>query len=209
MNTMKTTREKVLITIKLHPKSTIMEIADQVDINAISVRHHLTNLQAEGLIMAEEERHGVGRPRLVYSLTDRGMENFPSRYFRLVNSLMDQIKETLPEKDINSIFHNMAEKLTSDYKPILAKMTLEERLELLKTILNNEGFDVEWEKQGKECCIKEISCPYFKIGDNHPEVCLFDKSIISNILGVPMNEISHQDREEDLCTYTINLADQK
>lgn len=206
---MKTTREKVLTTIKLHPKSTIIEIADQVDINGISVRHHLTNLQAEGLIMAEEERHGVGRPRLVYSLTDRGMENFPSRYFHLVNSLMDQIKETLPEKDINSIFHNMAEKLTSDYEPMLAKMSVEERLELLKTILNNEGFDVEWEKQGKECYIKEISCPYFKIGDNHPEVCLFDKSIISNILDVPMDKISHQDREEDLCTYTIDLADQK
>jgi len=206
---MKTTREKVLTTIKLHPKSTILEIADQVDINAISVRHHLTNLQAEGLIMAEEERHGVGRPRLVYSLTDRGMENFPSRYFHLVNSLMDQIKETLPEKDINSIFHNMAEKLTSDYEPMLAKMSIEERLELLKTILNNEGFDVEWEQQGQQCCIKEISCPYFKIGDNHPEVCLFDKSIISNILDIPMNKILHSDREENLCTYTINLADQK
>ena len=209
MNTMKTTREKVLMTIKLHPKSTIIEIADQVDINAISVRHHLTNLQAEGLIMAEEERHGIGRPRLVYSLTDRGMENFPSRYFHLVNSLMDQIKETLPEKDINSIFHNMAEKLTSDYEPMLAKMSMEERLELLKTILNNEGFDVEWEQQGQQCCIKEISCPYFKIGDNHPEVCLFDKSIISNILDIPINKILHQDREEDLCTYTIDLADQK
>ncbi|MHB8807886.1 MAG: helix-turn-helix transcriptional regulator [Anaerolineaceae bacterium] len=209
MNTMKTTREKVLMTIKLHPKSTIIEIADQVDINAISVRHHLTNLQAEGLIMAEEERHGIGRPRLVYSLTDRGMENFPSRYFHLVNSLMDQIKETLPEKDVNSIFHNMAEKLTSDYEPMLAKMSMEERLELLKTILNNEGFDVEWEQQGQQCCIKEISCPYFKIGDNHPEVCLFDKSIISNILDIPINKISHQDREEDLCTYTIDLADQK
>lgn len=209
MNTMKTTREKVLMTIKLHPKSTIIEIADQVDINAISVRHHLTNLQAEGLIMAEEERHGIGRPRLVYSLTDRGMENFPSRYFHLVNSLMDQIKETLPEKDVNSIFHNMAEKLTSDYEPMLAKMSMEERLELLKTILNNEGFDVEWEQQGQQCCIKEISCPYFKIGDNHPEVCLFDKSIISNILNIPINKISHQDREEDLCTYTIDLADQK
>ncbi|MGV8027167.1 MAG: helix-turn-helix transcriptional regulator [Anaerolineaceae bacterium] len=206
---MKTTREKVLTTIKLHPKSTILEIADQVDINAISVRHHLTNLQAESLIMAEEERHGVGRPRLVYSLTDRGMENFPSRYFHLVNSLMDQIKETLPEKDINSIFHNMAEKLTSDYEPMLAKMSIEERLELLKTILNNEGFDVEWEQQGQQCCIKEISCPYFKIGDNHPEVCLFDKSIISNILDIPMNKILHSDREENLCTYTIDLADQK
>lgn len=209
MHTMKTTREKVLTTIKLHPKSTILEIAQQVGINAISVRHHLTNLQAEGLIMAEEERHGVGRPRLVYSLTDRGMENFPSRYFHLVNSLMDQIKKTLPEKDINSIFYNMAGKLTSDYEPMLTKMNMEQRLELLKTILNNEGFDVEWEQQGQQCCIKEISCPYFKIGNNHPEVCLFDKSIISNILDIPMNKISRQDRDEDLCTYTIDLADQK
>lgn len=209
MNTMKTTREKVLTTIKLHSKSTILEIADKVGINAISVRHHLTNLQAEGLIIAEEERHGVGRPRLVYSLTEKGMENFPSSYFRLANSLMDQLKEALPEKEVNSIFHNMAEKLTSDYEPMLAKMNIEERLELLKTVLNNEGFDVEWEKHGKECHINEISCPYFKIGDHHPEVCLFDKTIISNILDVPMNKISHKDHDDNLCTYTIDLSDKK
>jgi len=206
---MKTTREKVLATIKLHPKSTIMEIADQVGINAISVRHHLTNLQAEGLITADEERHGVGRPRLVYSLTERGVENFPSRYFHFVNSLMEQIKEKLPEKDVDALFHSMAEKLTSDYEPLLAKMNLEERLDLLKTILKNEGFEVEWKKQGNTCSITEIACPYFKIGDNHPEVCLFDKSIISNILDVPLEKISHQEREENSCVYTINLSNIK
>jgi len=209
MKTMKTTRDKVLATIKLHPKSTILEIAEQVNINAISVRHHLTNLQADGLIVAEEERHGVGRPRLVYSLTEKGVENFPSRYFHLVNSLMDQIKEKLPEKDVNSIFHNMAEKLTSDYDSILKNMPIEERLDLLKIILNKEGFEMEWEKKGNECVIKEISCPYFKIGDQHPEVCLFDKSLISNVLNVPMNKISHHEREENLCTYTIDLSERK
>lgn len=206
MNAMKTTREKVLTTIKLHPKSTIMEIADQVGINAISVRHHLTNLQAEGLIMAEEERHGVGRPRLVYALTEQGMETFPSRYFKLVNSLIDQLKETLPEKEVSSLFYNMAEKLTADYEPMLAKMSIEERLELLKTILNDEGFEMDWEQEGKTCQIRELSCPYFKIGDYHPEVCVFGKSIISNILHVPLNKISHQEREKDLCTYTVDLS---
>ncbi len=206
---MKTTREKVLSTIKLHPQSTIMEIAEQVNINAISVRHHLTNLQADSLIVAEEERHGVGRPRLVYSLSEKGVENFPSRYFHLVNSLMEQIKEKLPEKDVNSIFHDMAEKLTSEYEPILGKMGIEERLDLLKNILINEGFEVEWEKNGKEYFIREISCPYFQIGDHHPEVCMFDKSIISNILGVPMNKIAHHEREENLCTYMIDLNDKK
>ena len=33
---------------------------EELGINAISVRHHLQNLQAEALVAAEEERHGVG-----------------------------------------------------------------------------------------------------------------------------------------------------
>ena len=203
---MKTTREKVLTTIKLHPKSTIVEIADQVGLTAISVRHHMTTMQAEGLIIAEEERHGVGRPRLVYSLSEKGLEEFPSRYFRLVNSLMDQIKETMPAQNVNSIFSNMADKLTSDYDAVLQNMSLEKRLDLLKTILANEGFEVEWQKEGEQYSIQEISCPYSQIGENHPEVCLFDKSIISNVLDIPMQKIVHHKKEKNLCTYTFDIT---
>ena len=204
---MKTTRDKVLTTIKLNPQSTIINIADKVGINAISVRHHLTNLQAEGLILAEEERHGVGRPRLVYSLSEKGMETFPSRYYRLINSLMDQIKETIPEKNVQSLFSSMAHKLTSEYEPLLENMDIEERLDLLKSILSKEGFEVEWDKDGDEYSIKEISCPFAKIGENHPEVCLFDKSIISNVLDIPLSKIDFFKREKDLCTYTFNIAE--
>ena len=68
---MKSTKDKILQTLLRKPKITINELAEAVGINPISVRHHLTNLQMEGLIAADEERHGVGRPRLVYSLTER------------------------------------------------------------------------------------------------------------------------------------------
>jgi predicted ArsR family transcriptional regulator len=50
----------------------------------------------EGLIAAEEERHGVGRPRLVYSLTEDGMEKFPTKYLRLTTRLLAQMKESMP-----------------------------------------------------------------------------------------------------------------
>lgn len=204
---MKTTKEKVLTTIKLHPKSTIVEIADEVGINAISVRHHLTNLQAEGLITAEEERHGVGRPRLVYSLSAKGQDNFPSRYFQLINAVMEQMKETLPARNVDAIFKNMADTLTADYEPILTDMELEDRLDMLKTILQNEGFEVEWEKADDHYVIKEISCPYSKIGEAHPEVCLFDKSIIANVLDIPFDKISYYKREKNLCTYSFETAE--
>ena len=75
---MKSTREKVLQTLASSPKATIIDIAKEVGINAISVRHHLTSLQIDGLVASEEERHGVGRPRLVYSLTESGIEKFPT-----------------------------------------------------------------------------------------------------------------------------------
>ena len=75
---MKSTKDKILQTLLRKPKITINDLAEAVGINPISVRHHLTNLQMEGLIAAEEERHGVGRPRLVYSLTEDGMGWFGS-----------------------------------------------------------------------------------------------------------------------------------
>src|SRR5262245_65485027 len=92
---MKSTKDKILQTLLRHPKITINEIAEAVGINAISVRHHLSNLEKEGLIAAEEERHGVGRPRLMYLLTEDGMERFPTKYHRLTTRLMAQMKEKM------------------------------------------------------------------------------------------------------------------
>ena len=101
---MKSTRERILQTLLNHPRSTINDLAEAVGINAISVRHHLTSLQADNLVAADEERHGVGRPRLVYSLTEKGLERFPTRYLRLTNRLLDQMKESMPPAVINKLF---------------------------------------------------------------------------------------------------------
>ena len=67
---MSSTREQVLQILLNRQRSTINELADAVNINPISVRHHITRLEAEGLVTSEEERHGVGRPRRIYFLTN-------------------------------------------------------------------------------------------------------------------------------------------
>jgi predicted ArsR family transcriptional regulator len=112
---MKSTRDRILQTLLRKPSSTINDLALAVGINPISVRHHLTNLQVEGLVDAEEERHGVGRPRLVYSLTEHGMEKFPTRYLRLTSRLLDQLKSTLPQPMVSRLFAEMASSLADEY----------------------------------------------------------------------------------------------
>ena len=207
---MKSTRDKILQTLLQNPRSTIVTLAEAVGINPISVRHHLTNLQMEGLVEGLEERHGVGRPRLVYVLTDEGMERFPTRYMQLTTRLLSQMKDTMPGPVVANLFNQMAEDLVSKYASDVQSLNMEERLNLVKEILAHEGFNVNWEKKGEQYQINEISCPYYQIGVAHPEVCTVDQTLISKMLALPVNKVQCILSGATHCTYVIqNTAEVK
>lgn len=200
---MKSTRDRILQTLLRQPRRTINDLAEAVGINPISVRHHLTNLQVEGLVSAEEERHGVGRPRLVYGLTEDGMEKFPSRYLRLTTRLLAQMKETMPAPVVSQLFSQIAEDLASEYTDQMLGLSMEERLDFVKSMLAEEGFTVEWEKSGEHYEIHEISCPYYQIGVSHPEVCTVDQALISKMLAVPAEKVQCLLSGAAHCTYVV------
>jgi len=200
---MKSTRYRILQTLLRHPRISTQEIAEAVGINPISVRHHLTSLQIELLVAAEEERHGVGRPRLVYFLTENGMEKFPTRYLRLTTRLLTKIKDKLPEALINEMFKELATSLASEHEQEFSNLNLEERLDVMKDLLSDEGFVIEWEKQGAEYFIHEVNCPYLQIGQSHPEVCVVDETLISTMLALPTNKINCILNGANQCTYVV------
>ena len=206
---MKSTRERILQMLLNNPRSSINDLADMVGINAISVRHHLTNLQADGMVAAEEERHGVGRPRLVYFLTEKGLERFPTRYLSLTNRLLSQIKGTLPEPTINQLFAQIAQEVAGDYAPKIRSLPMEQKLETLKEVLAGEGFNLEWDKEGDTYQIHQVSCPYYHISQAHPEVCVMDQTLISAMLSIPVEQIGCILQGDRCCTYLIPASSEK
>jgi len=207
---MKSTRERILHTLLVHPTATISDLAEAVEINTISVRHHLTNLQAEGLIQASEERHGVGRPRLVYSLTDSGQEKFPTRYMSLANRLLEQLKETLTQQQLNEVFVRMAKSLAEDQLEKIKKLPIEKKLEAIKKNLGEEGFMIKWEKvNNDEYHIIETACPFYHVGQTHPEVCIMDQTLISTLLSSPAKKIKCVLKGDAHCTYAVNPSTNK
>jgi len=205
---MKSTRDKILHTLLRQSQSTISDLAESVGINAISVRHHLTSLQAEGLVLSEEQRHGVGRPRLVYFLSEKGVEKFPTQYLRLTNRILDQLKSTLPSLTLNSIFSDMAIKTAGDLVNKGKNLSLEDKLDLLTSSLVEEGYSFNWQKQGGKYLIHEVNCPYLHISQSHPEVCLFDQTYISTVLSVQLKKIKCQLNGDTGCTYVIQNEEQ-
>jgi len=199
----KSTRDRVMQTLLTRDQCTINELAEAVDINPISVRHHITKLEADGLVDSNEERHGVGRPRRLYYLTERGREQFPKRYVKLTLRLLEQLKESMPEYMVNELFSQMALDLAEDHKNELDGLNVEEKLDLVQDLLNQEGFTANWERKGGTYQIHEASCPYIHIGQDHPEVCSVDQTLISTILEVPAKKIKCKLSGDSHCTFII------
>ena len=199
------TRQKVLHTLLKNHRCTIIELAEAVDINPISVRHHISKLQAEGLVASEEEKHGVGRPRQVFFLTESGLEAFPTRYLRLTIRLLEQLKENLPKKMVDQMFSQMASDLVDEYAQTsnLNGLSIEQRLELVNDLLKEEGFDLEWEKKDNQYYIREISCPYLHVGQTHPEICVIDQTLISKVLNLPTEKVKCILDGDKQCTYVV------
>lgn len=199
------TRSRVLRSLLLNQQRTVNELADAVGINPISVRHHVNKLEAEGLIQSVEERHGVGRPRLVYSLTNKGMEQFPQRYLQLTLRLLEQLKSNLPEEVLGDLFKEVAEGIAGDLtgQINLDELSLKERLELLQEALVSEGFMVTLEEDEGNYYVVEASCPYHHVGENYPEVCVVDKELIAHFAASSPERIECILDGDKQCKYTI------
>jgi len=204
---MKSTREKILRTLLTFPGSTINDLADAVGINGISIRHHLSALEAEGLIIPAEERHGVGRPRFIYRLTEKGTEKFPTSYLKLTNRLLDSLNTKFSRDEVKSLLEEIGSRIADSYEEELKGKSLEERIELLTSILAKEGFIIECKKNEEGYTITSFSCPYYRVRKGHPEICAIDHQLISILLSKPVENVSCIFAGDDHCSYRINLKE--
>lgn len=203
----KSTRETILRTLRSQGKCTVNDLAKAAKVSPVSVRHHLSNLEAENLVAVEEVRHGVGRPRHIFSLTEDALELFPARYYRLANRLLGEMKDSLPEGSVNAMFSHIADELVEQFRQQLEGLPLEARMTRLAELLKDEGFEIEVEFGDGQVLIKELTCPYLHVGREHPEVCLVDRQLIAAALELPVERISWLLEGDRHCTYAVQLKD--
>jgi predicted ArsR family transcriptional regulator len=190
--------------LKTNDGATIVELAEQVGVSPVTVRHHLNSLQADNLVRSSTaKRNSVGRPYHVFHLTDAADELFPRQYLGLTRRLLDQIASTLEPATIANLFEEMAESILTDYRAGLENKTQEERIQILSEILEKEGFLVTWQNEDGKITLVEHSCPYRNLGREHPDICRLDHSLITQVLDSPVQQTSCLLNGDQTCVYRI------
>ena len=79
-------------------------------------------------------------------------------------------------------------------------------MRLLQPVLMKEGFITELKKNGQTYSLSSLSCPYYRIAPDHPEVCALDNALIQTFLDAPIIIESCIFKNADRCIYQIPIT---
>ncbi len=206
---MQKTRQKILDYLRQQGEATVEELSRALDdLTPVTVRHHLDVLRSEDLVAAPEVRHRAtpGRPRYVYTLTERARESFPKNLGTLTGHMISHLKETMPPAQINVFFEGLAARMATDMEPGPVNEPLERRLERAVAHLSEHGYEARWEPHPRGYVLHTRNCPYTGIASDHQDLCLLDIRYISHLLGAVPRRLDFIPEGADSCSYLIETG---
>ena len=188
---MQSTRQEILEILKEDGQATVEDLAQSLELTPMTIRHHLNVLQAQGLVEAAKVRRSqkVGRPRLVYTLTEAADDHFPQSYSELARHLVSEVKETLGMEETRDIFRGVADRIAREAPPPVEGQSFEERLDQISGFLEKHGFLIRWEETDEGWVFTNINCPYRRVAQDHAEVCAMDAILIDRLLDVETRDL--------------------
>lgn len=201
-----TLRERVLLALARQGSMSARDLARRLRHKAITIRYHLESLQAEGLIAHRLQTHGVGRPRFLYSLKPAAHARFHSQTNHLVVKLLDHLKQQPHPTHLATVVHGIGKSMAAEHEAVLAQCTADERAAAVTRLLWKEGFDSECEPTASGYQFTQLSCPYYRVGLVHPEICEIDRGLISAAMTATAVQTSSILEGSAKCTFVVDTA---
>jgi predicted ArsR family transcriptional regulator len=200
---MQTTRQQILQHLQRHGRATVKELAQLLKLTSTGIRQHLTVLERDGLVDSYEERGRVGRPTLVYSLTDKAESLFPRCYDQLALNLLDEVRSVEGRERLYELLHGVAERLAQPFWERVRGKKLAERVRETALIMQEQGCLVDWEQRNGEFLLAEYTCPFPQVARQDSSVCALHVDFVRLLTGGDTRLVQSLLRGQRACTYRI------
>jgi DeoR family suf operon transcriptional repressor len=184
-------RGTLLVQLKRAQPLTAKELASRLGVSLNGVRHHLKELEAEGLVRYELSHKGVGAPAFAYRLSTAGEALFPRRYQETLTGLLDQIVEREGREGavrlLEAHLSALAGRLKADFEPL----TPEQRLEAVARVRSEQGYMAEAVAGEASGVLTERNCAIQAVAERFPEICAAEARFLSEVLGTEVERREH------------------
>lgn len=208
------TKHDILEHLLKQGQATANALAEELEISPQAIRRHLSELEAEGLILHNSVQHGMGRPQHVYQLSRQGRDRFPHRYNEFAVSFLDTLVETVGEKQVGEVLRKQWERKAEEYRDRLGKGSLTERIAKLVQIRQEEGYMAQLHSieitntnnNREQFFFSEHHCAISDVAESYPSVCGHELEMFAAVLPDCKVERTHWiNNGEHHCGYLIQV----
>jgi predicted ArsR family transcriptional regulator len=197
---MKPTRQRLLDLLKNRNNQTAAELSRALGVTQADVRHHLSKMVDEGLIVQAGHQRVArrGRPARRYILAaDALKDNFDL----LSGALLTTTLADLSPQEQNTFLCRVAEVLVGVIDP---DGPLSQRLVHAVEKLNDLGYISRWEAHASAPRFILEHCPFAQLLPQHPQLCQLDACILETLLDKPVVQL--ESRVEDPSNHCIYIV---
>lgn len=210
-----TTKTEILALLKRNGGHSVREIAKSLKLAPITIRQHLTHLQRDAVITAEQRSQPSGRPMNVFRLTAKGhAAAFPHRSDRVVELLLHEIglldgteiEGLSARKKTSLVLERLAQRIADEYAPILSGWSLGERVAFVAEVMRTEGGFAEWEETEQGYEIRDFNCLFHRLVEGEDEPCQWHRMFLSRMLGTEVRITPCANGSAPCCRYIVQAV---
>ena len=131
-------KKKLLYYLKIMQQAGLEELANVMKISRMAVHKHLALLQQRGLVEGIETRGHVGRPRIVYQLTNQSKTIFPKSYSAIASHALDFIERNMGKEAVEKVLRERQSELFDEYYKRLKDLDFDKKVKELARIRDEE-----------------------------------------------------------------------
>lgn len=198
--------QRALSILKTQGPQSVKALSGEMNITVEGARFHLMKLEKEGLVESESVAEGRGRPKQIWSLTQKGHDRFPDAHADLTANLIGVMRQKLGQQALDSVIEANEKKTLSRYREELKEAdNLGERVEKLADIRSREGYMAEYEQKDGGYLLVENHCPICTAAKSCQGFCRAELNIFQEVLGdeAKVERVEHIIKGARRCAYRI------
>jgi len=201
---MTSSRERILHLLKTKGRQTASQLAKRLKVTPMAIRQHLSSL--EEMVAYDDERHGVGRPRRVWRLSEKAQSRFPDSHGELAVGMLDAMRAAFGQKGLGQLVAERTKAQIKDYRSRMPERgaSLRDRVAALAAIRKEEGYMAEWSRtRDGAFLLIENHCPICAAAEACLGLCKGELELFRKVLGTPIERTEHIPEGARRCVYRI------
>lgn len=177
-----TTKDMILHQLKKEYEVSMKELMMHFSISEVAVRKQLHDLIRQGFVRKRKVKADIGRPMLVYALTDKGHHTFPNQYKMLPKELLEDLEASLGKQAVHKLLSERKDREERELQSYMKDASFSEKLAKLVHYQEEKGYLIEMEtRETGDVELKNFNCPIYHLASNYQMICTNEKDMYRNL----------------------------